>query len=780
MKKRLMALFLCGVMTVGMMPTAIAADVEVLEEGTQPTEVVASGTCGENISWSYNQDHVLTISGSGRMDNYEACWGENEETGEREIITEETNMPWVEYLNEIKEIEVSGDITYIGDMSFAGCAQIERIDFLNVTSEGLIIGQSAFYGCRNLKDVNLTENVTGLEASVFANCDNLKRLVLPETIFSFGKYSIGYRLGNNPSINDALTVICAKGSEAYKYCKGNGITYELDDSLHHYNEGTVLSEPSCTSEGSIRYDCDVCTVSKVEKIPALNHNLTEKSETSPTCTENGYKIYYVCKTCKKMFRNSEGTEELEQPEAIPATGHELKKTNEVSATCTKNGTAAYYTCENCGKLFRDAKGKQEIEQPDTLQATGHDLKKTDEVPATCTKNGTAAYYTCENCGKLFRDAKGKQEIKQPDTLQATGHDLKKTDEVSATCTKNGTAAYYTCENCGKLFRDAKGKQEIEQPDTLQATGHDLKKTDEVPATCTKNGTAAYYTCENCGKLFRDAKGKQEIEQPDTLRATGHDLKKTDEVPATCTKNGTAAYYTCENCGNLFRDAQGTEEISQPEVLKAKGHEVVKTEAKKPTTAEPGNSEYWTCTVCGKYLKYAGEDLDGTAVWEEIEKDSWVIPVHVHSFDNGRVTKKPTCTRKGVKTYTCACGEKKTEDIPALGHDWKVYPTVKATPSKNGRMEYRVCQRPEDNATPVVQTIFKASKIRLSKKMYKYDGKKHTPTVRVKDSRGKKIASKNYTIRYASGRKKVGTYKVTVTFRGKLYTGKKVLTFRIKK
>ena len=41
MKKRLMALFLCGVMTVGMMPTAIAADVEVLEEGPQPTEVVA-------------------------------------------------------------------------------------------------------------------------------------------------------------------------------------------------------------------------------------------------------------------------------------------------------------------------------------------------------------------------------------------------------------------------------------------------------------------------------------------------------------------------------------------------------------------------------------------------------------------------------------------------------------------------------------------------------------------------------------------------------------------
>ena len=43
--------------------------------------------------------------------------------------------------------------------------------------------------------------------------------------------------------------------------------------------------------------------------------------------------------------------------------------------------------------------------------------------------------------------------------------------------------------------------------------------------------------------------------------------------------------------------------------------------------------------------------------------------HTHSFDEGKVTTEPTCTEKGVKTFTCSCGETKTEEIPALGHDW---------------------------------------------------------------------------------------------------------------
>ncbi len=44
--------------------------------------------------------------------------------------------------------------------------------------------------------------------------------------------------------------------------------------------------------------------------------------------------------------------------------------------------------------------------------------------------------------------------------------------------------------------------------------------------------------------------------------------------------------------------------------------------------------------------------------------------HTHTYDKGKVTKDPTCEEDGVVTYTCSCGDTKTEPIPAFGHDWE--------------------------------------------------------------------------------------------------------------
>lgn len=47
-----------------------------------------------------------------------------------------------------------------------------------------------------------------------------------------------------------------------------------------------------------------------------------------------------------------------------------------------------------------------------------------------------------------------------------------------------------------------------------------------------------------------------------------------------------------------------------------------------------------------------------------------VPEHTHAWNDGIVTKEPTCTEVGEKTYTCTCGATKTEPIKALGHDLK--------------------------------------------------------------------------------------------------------------
>lgn len=45
------------------------------------------------------------------------------------------------------------------------------------------------------------------------------------------------------------------------------------------------------------------------------------------------------------------------------------------------------------------------------------------------------------------------------------------------------------------------------------------------------------------------------------------------------------------------------------------------------------------------------------------------PVHSHNYFS-RITKQPSCTQTGVKTYTCSCGSSYTETIKAKGHSYQ--------------------------------------------------------------------------------------------------------------
>ena len=67
--------------------------------------------------------------------------------------------------------------------------------------------------------------------------------------------------------------------------------------------------------------------------------------------------------------------------------------------------------------------------------------------------------------------------------------------------------------------------------------------------------------------------------------------------------------------------------------------------------------------------------------------------NVHYWDNGTVTKEPTCNATGTKTYTCSdCGDTKTEEIAALGHVWSTATvTTPATCTTSG-VKTQTCSR----------------------------------------------------------------------------------------
>ena len=85
------------------------------------------------------------------------------------------------------------------------------------------------------------------------------------------------------------------------------------------------------------------------------------------------------------------------------------------------------------------------------------------------------------------------------------------------------------------------------------------------------------------------------------------------------------------------------------------------------------------------------------------------------------------------------------------------------------------EHPKPNVTPSTAPTIKAAS--LSKTSYTYDGKVKNPTIKVYNTEGKQLSSKYYTVSKSSGRKNVGKYKYTITFKNG-YTGKKTLYFTI--
>lgn len=112
-------------------------------------------------------------------------------------------------------------------------------------------------------------------------------------------------------------------------------------------------------------------------------------------------------------------------------------------------------------------------------------------------------------------------------------------------------------------------------------------------------------------------------------------------------------------------------LSTGKELAALGHDYKATVTKQPTTTEEGIRTY-TCTRCS------------SSYTESIAK----LPEeqHTHNY-TGSITKEATCTEAGVRTYTCSCGDSYTENIPATGHSYVSKVTKAATTTEEGIMTY---------------------------------------------------------------------------------------------
>lgn len=213
----------------------------------------------------------------------------------------------------------------------------------------------------------------------------------------------------------------------------------------------------------------------------------------------------------------------------------------------------------------------------------------------------------------------------------------------------------------------------------------LTKVPAKAATCTEDGNIEYYQCSDtsCGKLYKDAAGTQEITKADTVIKAAHTgIKLYPAKEPTCDRDGCVAYWFCTGCHNYYFDNNGAvgEKTTVEEVaIPATGHKWVLVVG---GYEEGAPNHTIKCSVCGQKKDEAHADRPGdkSDKWESDKDSHWnvygcgtIMNKAAHTWDAGVETTPATCTKAGVKTFTCTkCGYQKTEPIAVIAHkyEWK--------------------------------------------------------------------------------------------------------------
>ena len=199
---------------------------------------VASGKCGENLTWSVDAENVLTISGTGAMWDYE------------EVVDAQgghTSAPWYAYSP--TELVLEEGITYIGEFAFYRCGFTGGLTLPeSLTSIGIYafsqcygftgslvlpenltsIGGSAFLLCRGFAgSLTLPQNLTSIEWGAFLGCSGLTSVTIPKSV----KEIAGGAFSNCSNLSSIIV-------------DGNTNYDSVDNVLFNKDHTTLLSYPA--------------------------------------------------------------------------------------------------------------------------------------------------------------------------------------------------------------------------------------------------------------------------------------------------------------------------------------------------------------------------------------------------------------------------------------------------------------------------------------------------------------------------------------------------------
>lgn len=667
------------------------------------------------------------------------------------------------YCSVLREITFENSVSEIGEWAFRYCKALENIDFGNSLTE---IGMYAFENCAALTEIILPESLTEIKSNVFAECFSLKKVVIQSNIKTIAFQSF-YNCTSLESINIPESV-SKIGQGAFENTKIR-------------IESLSFEEPVEIGENAFKGCTGIKSLSVNENSTIGESAFEGNTALGKVNIGDNSTIY------GSAFKRCTSLKEFEIAKDTVVFANALDDCRSLKKITILNPMMPVYTLGSLPsnvKIYaiKGSNGEKYANENNfayyEIQGHAHSFTVVIEGEKKCYTAGKEIY-TCE-CGYSYEK-----------TISSSSHKYKDFEtEKEPTCTEPGLKTRHCY--CGKTRTDIT---------VLEPLGH--TEVIDIPAvapTSTEPGYTHQSHCSVCGETVVKRELISHSEYDILVDDTTVTAYKFDA--ATAENDGLDLVITFTMKNNVcMSNIDKTVIYKVGEVKLSKTKFTYNGKVQKPavtvkdSTGEPLilNRDYKVTysadsKYCGEYrvrVDYVGNYAGNKTLCYDI----------VHNWSEGKITKSPTCTKTGVKMFTCGCGESYSETIAKLAHtydnncdktcnvckatrnvshSYKIV-TTKATLSKNGKVENKciVC-----GYVSKTTTVYYPKTIKLSATTYTYNGKVKSPTVTVKDSKGNTLKKDtDYTVSYASDRKNTGKYSVTVAFKGK-YSGKKVLYFNI--